>query len=53
MLKTGRSSTQKDVEMANDYQMQQINGDQIGTGQKPLLELYVKVNRLELYTSIN
>ncbi len=35
--------------MADDYQMQQINGDQIGTIQKPLLELYVKVSRFEFY----
>ncbi|VDN86149.1 unnamed protein product [Brugia pahangi] len=33
--------------MADDYQMQQINGDQIGTIQKPLLELYVKASGIE------
>ncbi|EJW81057.1 chloride intracellular channel exc-4, partial [Wuchereria bancrofti] len=33
--------------MADDYKMQQINGDQIGTIQKPLLELYVKASGIE------
>ncbi|MCP9261096.1 Chloride intracellular channel exc-4 [Dirofilaria immitis] len=33
--------------MADDYQMKQINGDQICTGQKPLLELYVKASGIE------
>ncbi|VDN07273.1 unnamed protein product [Thelazia callipaeda] len=33
--------------MADDYQVQQANGDHMKTDQKPLLELYVKASGIE------